>query len=71
MNKDTCLTCVHWNLKNDKNKPHGMARHGFGYCDYDERYRYFSGQFACEKNKYESVDPDLKKRRIAWRVKEG
>ena len=64
MNKDTCLTCRHWNLTNDKNKPHGMARH-------DERYRYFSGQFACEKNKYESVDPDLKKRRIEWRVKEG
>ena len=66
MEKDTCLTCVHWNLTNDKNEPHGMAKHRFGYCDFDEKYRYFSSKSVCEKNKYESVDPVLKKRRIVW-----
>jgi hypothetical protein len=68
---NTCIACCHWMLKRKNNKGEYVAdemtmKGGWGWCRFDEIWRYFPYCRECPKGKFEPVEDELRKAREEW-----
>lgn len=56
----TCTSCKHWNLR----EAGKMAAQGFGLCDFDAKWIYYSIKHKCSRHK--ALDADKVNARIVW-----
>jgi hypothetical protein len=66
-----CVACRHWMLKRKNNKGECVAdemtrKGGWGWCRFDEIWRYFPYCRECPKGKFEPVEDELRKAREEW-----
>ncbi|WP_144340313.1 hypothetical protein [Snodgrassella communis] len=71
MAKNTCIACCHWMLKRKNNKGEYVAdemtrKGGWGWCRFDEIWRYCSYRKECSKGKFEPIEDGLRRQREEW-----
>ncbi|PIT10711.1 hypothetical protein BGI40_01570 [Snodgrassella communis] len=71
MDKNTCVACCHWILKEKNHKGEYVTdelikQGGWGWCRFDERWRYFSYCRECPKGKFEPIEEEQRRQREEW-----
>lgn len=68
---NTCIACRHWILKEKNHKGEYVTdelikKGGWGWCRFDERWKYFPYCRECPKNKFEPIEDGLRRQREEW-----
>ncbi|PIT21443.1 hypothetical protein [Snodgrassella alvi] len=68
---NTCIACRHWILKEKNHKGEYITdelikQGGWGWCRFDERWRYCSYCKKCSKGKFEPIEDGLRRQREEW-----